>query len=122
MRFGESNSRAIESPSQPIDWQMPDASGTNRVTLGKSNSYAIESPTQKHQRKPQQDLVDPWSSNTVAKTSEGDEFFEGAQAPLSMLIVGCNMAFGQAFGHIMAFGPALPQHGLWPSLWPQHGL
>jgi hypothetical protein len=71
---------------------------------------------QKHQRKPQQDLVDPWSSNIISNaisnvnlqttnnfqqgfTSHFDNgcfhkfivnsVSEGAQNPLSMLIVGC---------------------------------
>ncbi len=44
------------------------------------------------------------SQPTVAKT------FEGAQNPSSMLIVGCNMAFGPAFGHNSASGPAFGQN------------
>jgi hypothetical protein len=46
------------------------------------------------------------SQPTVAKTSEGNNISEGAQTPLSMLIVGYNMVIGPAFGHNMAFGPA----------------
>jgi hypothetical protein len=91
--FGKSNSCAIEYPTQPIDWQMPDPSG---VASGQNFTFDMVSG---------QNFTSGAASgqNFASGTASGHKLTSGA-------VSGHNIGSGPAFGHKFASGVASGHH------------